>query len=110
MIPTIEEFKALLHIETPNPNKIFWKKMKGVRFIKKMSQIRGLDATIIGQMKSQKGKSECLLWDFVKKFLAKYEAKERVFNVFAMDIYGMAIFPKVPKSHRGYDGRFGRTS
>ena len=47
MIPTIEEFKALLHIETPNPNKIFWKKMKGVSFVKKMSQIMGMDTTTI---------------------------------------------------------------
>ena len=59
-----------------------------------MSQIMGIDATIIGQMKSQKGKNECLPWDFVKKFLAKCE--ERVFNVFAMVVYRMVIFLKVP--------------
>ena len=33
MVPTIEEYTALLCIETPNPNKIFWKRMKGVSFI-----------------------------------------------------------------------------
>ena len=55
----------------------------------------GLDATIIGQMKSLKGKSEYLSWDFLKKFLTKCEDQERVFKVFAVFIYGMAIFPKV---------------
>ena len=61
-----------------------------------MSQIMGIDAQIIGQIKSQKGKSECLIWDFVKKFLTKCEDEEWVFNVFAMVVYGMVIFLKVP--------------
>ena len=48
MVPTIEEYIALLRIETPNPNKVFWKKTKRVGFVKKMSQIMGLDMTTIG--------------------------------------------------------------
>ena len=55
----------------------------------------GLDMTTIGQMKTMKGKSECLLWEFLKKFFAKCEDKERVFKVFAIVVYGMVIFPKV---------------
>ena len=43
MVSTIEEYTTLLQIETPNPNKVFWKKTKGVGFIKKMLQITGLD-------------------------------------------------------------------
>ena len=45
-------------------------------FVKKMSQIMDIDAKVIGQMKKQKGKSECLLWDFVKKYFAKCEDNE----------------------------------
>ena len=95
MVSTIEEYTTLLQIETLNPNKVFWKKMKRMWFVKKMSQIMGLDAIIIGQMKTMKGKSECLPWEFLKKFLAKCEDKERVFKVFAIVMYGMVIFPKV---------------
>ena len=29
MVPTIEEYIALLRIEIHNPNKVFWKKMRG---------------------------------------------------------------------------------
>ena len=76
MVLTVEEYIALLRIEMVNPNKVFWKKIKGVGFIKKMSQIMGLDATIICQMKSLKGKSKCLPWEFLKKFLAKCEDQE----------------------------------
>ena len=35
-------------------------------------------------------------WNFVKKFLAKCDEEERVFNVFAMAVYRMVIFSKVP--------------
>ena len=37
LTPTVEEYIALLRIEISNPNKFFWKKTKGVGFIKKMS-------------------------------------------------------------------------
>ena len=60
-----------------------------------MSQTMGLDMTIIGQMKSMKGKNECLPWEFLKKFLAKCEDQKRVFKVFGIVVYGMVIFPKV---------------
>ena len=56
-----------------------------------------IDAKVIEKMKKQKGKSECLLWEFVKKYLAKSEDDERVSNVFAMAVYGMVIFLKVLK-------------
>ena len=69
--------------------------MKRVGFVK-MSQIMGLDMMTIGQMKIMKGKSECLPWEFLKKFLAKCEDEERVFKVFVVVVYEMVIFPKVP--------------
>ena len=56
----------------------------------------GIDAKVIGQVKSQKEKNEFLPWDFMKKFFAKYKDEEWVFNVFAMAVYEMVIFLKVP--------------
>ena len=47
-------------------------------------------------MKTMRGKSECLPWEFLKKFLAKCEDEEQVFKVFAIVVYGMVIFTKVP--------------
>ena len=35
MTPTIEENTTLLRIMTPNPNKVFWKKTKGMGFVKR---------------------------------------------------------------------------
>ena len=61
---TIGEYIALLCIETSNPNKVFWKKMKGVSFVKKMSQIMGMDMTTISQMKTTKGKNSASYGNF----------------------------------------------
>ena len=60
-----------------------------------MSQIMGMDMTTMSEVKSTKGKSECIPWEFLKKFLAKCEDKERIFMVFTIVVYRMMIFPKV---------------
>ena len=70
--------------------------MKGVNFVKNMSQIMGMDMTTISQMKTTKGKSKCLPWEFLKKLFAKCEDEEQVFKVFAIVVYEMVVFPKVP--------------
>ena len=57
MVLIIEEYTTLLQLDVSNPNKGFWKKTKGVGFVKKISQIMGLDMTTIDRMKSMKGKS-----------------------------------------------------
>ena len=55
----------------------------------------GINAKVIRQMKKQKGKNECLSWEFIKKYLAKCEDDEHVSNVFAMVMYGIVVFSKV---------------
>ena len=60
-----------------------------------MSQIMGMDMATISQVKTKKGKNGCILWEFLKKFLAKCEDEERIFTVFAIVVYVMVIFPKV---------------
>ena len=61
-----------------------------------MSQIMDMDMTTISQVKTTNGKSKCIPWEFLKKFLAKCEDEEQVFKVFAIVVYRMVIFPKVP--------------
>ena len=60
-----------------------------------MSQIMGMDMATISQVKTMKGKSKCIPWEFLKKFLAKCEDEEWIFTVFSIVLYGMVIFPKV---------------
>ena len=55
-----------------------------------------IEAKVIDQVKKKKGNSEYLPWKFIKKYLSKSEDDKRVSNLFAMAVYGMVIFPKVP--------------
>ena len=47
LIPTVEEYAALLRISPPNPYKVFWKKSKKVPFRKKLAQMMNIDACIL---------------------------------------------------------------
>ena len=55
----------------------------------------GMDITTINQVKTMKGKSECILWEVLKNFLAKCEDEKQIFTIFAIVVYGMVIFQKV---------------
>ena len=44
-----------------------------------------------------KGKNEWFAWDFFKRYIAKNDGEDRVVDVFALAIYGLVIFPKVPE-------------
>ena len=46
MIPTVEEYAALLRISPSNSDKVFWKKSKKVPFRKKLAQMMNVDASV----------------------------------------------------------------
>ena len=82
MTPTVEEYVALLRIALSSLYKVFWKKTKGIGFIKKMAQIMGIYAKVIDQVKKKNDSSECHQWEFIKKYMSKSKDDKRVSNVF----------------------------
>ena len=56
----------------------------------------GLEEAVVEQNIRKKGKSECVTWDFFKRYIAKNDEEDQVLDVFALAIYGLVIFPKVP--------------
>ena len=75
---------------------MFWKKVKSAGFKKKLSQLMRLEETVIEQNIRKKERSECFAWDFFKRYIAKNDGEDQVLDVFALAIYGLVIFPKVP--------------
>ena len=69
LIPTVEEYVALLRISSPNPDKIFWKKSKKVPFRNKLAQMMNVDASVFVPITRQKGKNECVQCDFLESFI-----------------------------------------
>ena len=55
-----------------------------------------VEEAVVEQNIRKKGKSECFAWDFFKRYIAKNDGEDQVLDVFALAIYGLVIFPKVP--------------
>ena len=55
-----------------------------------------LEEVVVEQNIRKKGKSECFAWDFFKRYIAKNDEEDQVLDIFALAIYGLIIFPKVP--------------
>ena len=94
MIPTVEEYAALLRISSPNPNKVFWKKSKKVPFRKKLAQMMNINASVFVPMTRQKGKNECVQCDFLERFIIENNNDDQIINIFALAMYGTLIFPQ----------------
>ena len=76
--------------------KVFWKKVKSAGFKKKLSELMRLEEAVVEQNIRKKRKSECFAWDFFKRYIVKNDGEDQVLDVFALAIYGLVIFPKVP--------------
>ena len=93
MIPTVEEYAALLRISPPNPDKVFWKKSKKVLFRKKVEQMMNVDASVFVPITRQKRKNECVQYDFLESFIIENNHDDRIIDIFTLVVYGTLIFP-----------------
>ena len=55
-----------------------------------------LEEAVVEQNIRKKEKIECFTWDFFKRYIAKNDGEDQVLDIFALAIYGLVIFPKVP--------------
>ena len=92
LTPIVEEYAALLRISPPNPDKVFWKKSKKVPFKKKLAQMMTVDASIFVPITKQKGKNECVQYDFLKRYIIENNDDDQVIDVLALVVYGTLIF------------------
>ncbi|XP_017976529.1 PREDICTED: uncharacterized protein LOC18596011 [Theobroma cacao] len=94
MVPTIEEYSALLQIDLDNPNKIYWRGQKtGHR--QKLAKMMGITSAEVDQNLRKKGDNECIPWSFLRSYIIKHRDIEQGQLVMALGIYGLVIFLKV---------------
>ena len=86
LIPTVEEYAALFRISPPNPNKVSLKK--------KLAQMMNVDASVFVPITRQKGKNECVQYDFLETFIIENNNDGRIIYIFALVVYGTLIFPQ----------------
>ncbi|KAE8684791.1 hypothetical protein F3Y22_tig00111105pilonHSYRG00444 [Hibiscus syriacus] len=95
LVPTIEEYTTLLHIEGALENRIYSKSIKTQPFRVKLAKIAGVREEWVAARTKQKGESEGIAWTNIRELIQSHPDIKIRFDLFALGIYGMVIFPKV---------------
>ncbi|XVF14269.1 hypothetical protein REPUB_Repub09cG0044100 [Reevesia pubescens] len=93
LVPTIEEYSALVRAPSTIPNKIYWKEQKKPKYRKRIGKILGTEYEEIKC--STKGESFGIPWKTLKPYVVESNHEEYSMEMFALAIYGLVIFPKV---------------
>ncbi|MBA0700449.1 hypothetical protein Goari_020370, partial [Gossypium aridum] len=94
LVPTIEEYIALLRCLRIQVDRIYSKVVNVPTFLRKLINITGMSEQWVTAWIKQKGDSRCIPWKILKDLiLAHPDVKKRV-DIFALSIYGLVVFPK----------------
>ncbi|KAL1074101.1 hypothetical protein V6Z11_D11G267400 [Gossypium hirsutum] len=94
LVPTIEEYTALLRCPKIQVDKIYSRAVNVPTFIKKLINITGMSEQWVTARIKQKGESKCIPWKILQELILGHpDARKRV-DTFALSIYGLVIFPK----------------
>ena len=70
------------------------KKSKKILFRKKLAQMMNVDASVFVPITRQKGKNECVQYDFLESFIIENNNDDRIIDIFTLVVYGTLIFPQ----------------
>ncbi|KAE8678980.1 hypothetical protein F3Y22_tig00111402pilonHSYRG00591 [Hibiscus syriacus] len=94
LVPTIEEYTTLLHLEGALESRIYSKSIKTQPFRVKLAKIAGVREEWVASRTKQKGESEGIAWTNIRELIQSHPDAKVRFDLFALGIYGMVIFPK----------------
>ncbi|XP_052477191.1 uncharacterized protein LOC128032591 [Gossypium raimondii] len=95
LVPTIEEYIALLRCSKVQVDRIYSKAVNVPTFLKKLINITGMSEQWVTARIKQKGDSRCIPWKSLRDLiLAHLDVRKKV-DVFALSIYGLIVFPKI---------------
>ncbi|XP_016729556.1 uncharacterized protein [Gossypium hirsutum] len=95
LVPTIEEYTALLRCSKVQVDKIYSKVVNVPTFLKKLINITGISEQWVTARIKQKGDSRCILWKSLNDLILAHPDARKKVDVFALSIYGLIVFPKV---------------
>ncbi|MBA0606400.1 hypothetical protein Godav_018866 [Gossypium davidsonii] len=94
LVPTIEEYTALLRCPRIQADKVYSKAVNIPNFVKKLMNILGMSEQWVSARVKQKGDSKCIPWkSLCDLILVHLDTKKKV-DIFALSIFGLMIFPR----------------
>ncbi|XP_016672365.1 uncharacterized protein [Gossypium hirsutum] len=94
LVPTIEEYVALLRCSRIQVDRIYSKAVNVPTFLRKLMNITGMNEQWVTARIKQKGDSRCIPWKTLKDLILAHPDTRNKVDVFALSIYGLVVFPK----------------
>ncbi|KAG8480527.1 hypothetical protein CXB51_024592 [Gossypium anomalum] len=95
LVPILEEYTALLRSPKAQVRKIYAKLTNSQTFAKRLVNILGMSESWVTARIQQKGDSKCVPWENLKDLILTHPDEKKRIEIFALSIYGLAIFPRV---------------
>ncbi|KAG8488291.1 hypothetical protein CXB51_018293 [Gossypium anomalum] len=94
LVPTIEEYTALIRCPKIQVDRIYSKAANGPAFSERLMNITGMSKQWVTARIKQKGGCRCIPWRNLRDFILAHPDIKKKVDVFALSIYGLVIFPK----------------
>ncbi|KAG8482666.1 hypothetical protein CXB51_024129 [Gossypium anomalum] len=94
LVPTIEEYTALIRCPKIQVDRIYSKTANGPAFSKRLMNITGMSKQWVTARIKQKGGCRYIPWRNLRDLILAHPDKKKSVDVFALSIYGLVIFPK----------------
>ncbi|MBA0879811.1 hypothetical protein Goshw_013757, partial [Gossypium schwendimanii] len=94
LVPTIEEYTALLRCLKIQVDRAYSRAVSVPTFLKKLMNIIRISEQWVAARIKQKGDDKCIPWMNLKDIILAHPDTKKKVNVFALSIYGLVIFPK----------------
>ncbi|KAH1055938.1 hypothetical protein J1N35_034003, partial [Gossypium stocksii] len=94
LVPTVEEYTALLHCPNSQVDKVYSRATCVPTFVRKLMNITGMSEQWVTARIKQKCECKCILWKVLKDLILVHPDMKKRVDVFALSIYGLMIFPR----------------
>ncbi|MFQ6668128.1 hypothetical protein Gotur_033894, partial [Gossypium turneri] len=95
LVPTIEEYTALLRCSKVQVDRIYSKAINVPTFLRKLMIITGMSEQWVTARIKQKGDSRCIPWKSLKDLILAHPDARKKVDIFALSIYGLILFLKI---------------
>ncbi|MFQ6665032.1 hypothetical protein Gotur_031921, partial [Gossypium turneri] len=94
LVPTVEEYIALLHWLKIQVDKVYSRVVNVPTFFKKLINITRMSEQLVAARIKQKGDSKCIPWKTLKDLILAHPDTKKKLDIFALNIYSLVVFPK----------------
>ncbi|MBA0788067.1 hypothetical protein Gotri_027630, partial [Gossypium trilobum] len=94
LVLTVEEYTSLLRYPRIQADKAYSRAVNVPTFVRKLMSITRMSEQWVTARIKQKGESKCIPWKSLRDLILTHPDMKKRFDVFALSIYGLIIFPK----------------